>query len=367
MGEFELSTISPALLAALLAFCGGLVLGIAAREGRFCTLAAIEDVLFGGNAHRWRMWVTAMAVAMALTHLLLATGTADFSNSFYVTRPVNLVTTILGGLMFGVGMALVGTCAFGTVVRLGGGDLKSFVVFLVVGISAFMAAAGPTAQLRVAVLDPFAFDRLAIPDPRLDAILSAALGLPSWLVISVVAAALLWWVLSDASFRDRPLALAWGILVGTVIAYGWWVTGAIARDPFEPVPVASYAFVQSLGASVMYAMTSSGATLGFGIGGVAGVLVGSAGSAWRRNEWRWEAADDANEARRQIVGAFLMGTGGMYALGCTIGQGLSAMSLLIVTAPLALAAIWFGAYLGLTFLMAGSLRGCFQGFRFGRG
>ena len=106
-------------------------------------------------------------------------------------------------------------------------------------------------------------------------------------------------------------------------------------------------------------MTSTGTPISFGVGATLGVICGAFfGALWKR-EFRWEASDDSREARRQILGAFLMGTGGMYALGCTIGQGLTAVSALALSAPIALAAIWLGAWIGLTYLIEGSLRGMF--------
>lgn len=361
-----MDAISPDLAAAGLGLLGGFVLGIAARYGKFCTLAAIEDVLFGGNTHRWRMWVTAMAAAILLAQALAHIGLIDPAKSFYVARPFNLVSTVVGGVMFGIGMALVGTCAFGTIVRLGGGDLKSFVVFLVTGIAAYMAAAGPMALIHRALLEPLAVPRAFLADPRLDHLLHRLTGLPPILFAALIVAALLFWVASDRAFARRLRAWVWGILVGSLIAFGWLATGWIASDPFEPISLVSFSFVKPLGASVMYLMTSAGTQIGFGIGSVLGVLLGSAVSAIRLGHWRWEAADDANEARRQIIGAFLMGTGGMYALGCTIGQGLSAISLLTLSAPIALASIWFGAWLGLTYLMSGSVRDCLRSLVEGR-
>ncbi|MEM9026777.1 MAG: YeeE/YedE family protein [Pseudomonadota bacterium] len=346
----------PGHVAAFFGLIGGVALGAAARFGKFCTLAAIEDVLFGGNTWRWRMWVLAMAVAIGLTQLAGGAGLIDIGQSFYVQRPFNLLLLLVGGLMFGFGMALVGTCAFGTVVRMGGGDLKFFVVFLVTGISAYMAAAGPTAQLRVWLFDPFAATHPLLSDPRVDQILFALAGIPPWTVAAGVSILLVAWVLSDRAFRERRQLLLWGIFVGAIIAFGWVATGWLSQDAFEPQAVVSFSFVQPLGASVMYVMTSSGSTIGFGIGSVVGVLLGSGLAAVARKEWRWEAADDAVEARRQIIGGVLMGTGGMYALGCTIGQGLTAVSALTLSAPIVLAAIWFGAWLGLSYLLSGSVR-----------
>jgi uncharacterized membrane protein YedE/YeeE len=76
------------------------------------------------------------------------------------------------------------------------------------------------------------------------------------------------------------------------------------------------------------------------------------GSAWR-GQFRWEACEDPRELRRQILGAALMGVGAVLAVGCTIGQGVSAFALLSFSAPVTFAAIFAGAALGLRQLIAG--------------
>ncbi|MCH9807526.1 MAG: YeeE/YedE family protein [Alphaproteobacteria bacterium] len=356
------------LMAAGVGFAGGGLLGLAARLGKFCTLAAIEDAIFGQNQTRWRMWLLAMAVAIFTAALAEALGLIDPKSALVIASGFNPVSTVVGGVLFGIGMALVGTCGFGTVVRLGGGDLKSLLVFLILGGSAFMASSGPTALLHNWLLRDLAIGLEALPDPRIHTVLSNATGVDAFGWQLAIALAIAAWALCGGEFRNRPKLLAWGILVGGVIVFGWIgtsMTGVL--DPFNPQPVQSFTFVQPVGSSLMYVMTSTGSQLGFGIGSVAGVLVGAFCGAWSRRELRWETHDDAREARRQIIGAFLMGTGGMYALGCTFGQGLSAVSLLAISAPLALAAIWLGAWLGLLVLMEGSLAGVWGLIRPSRG
>ena len=349
------------LLAFAAGFSGGTVLGLAARLGRFCTLAAIEDALFAQNLTRWRMWVLAIAVAIVCLIAAEAAGLFAPGSAVVVASGFNPVSVVVGGLMFGIGMALVGTCGFGTLVQLGGGDLKSFVVFLVLGISAFMAATGPTASLHVWLLEPFTMSGGAFADPRIHVLLGSLSGLTPMIVALLIAASLIGWVMSDSKFRARPKVMLWSLIVGLTIAWGFLATGYFIRDPFEPMPVVSYTFIQPVGATVMYAMTSTGSQLSFGIGATVGVIAGAFFGALRKREWRWQTHDDAIEARRQIAGAALMGTGGMYALGCTFGQGLSAASVLALSAPIALASIWAGAYLGLLYLMEGGLGGLIQG------
>jgi uncharacterized protein len=342
---------------------GGLVLGLAARLGKFCTLAAIEDSLFAQDNTRWRMWVLAMAVAILGVFAAEMSELIDPRRALIIYSGFNPISIVVGGLMFGMGMALVGTCGFGTIVRMGGGDLKSLVVFLVLGVSAFMAASGPTAVLHKWLLAPLRIDAEPFADPRIHQVLAKLTGFAAELFPPLIAAGLIFWVLSNPKLRKWPSRIVWGVIVGLVIASGWIATGWVAYDAFDPQPMVSFTFIHPVGATLMYAMTSTGSQLDFGIGSTLGVLLGALAGALIKKEWRWQTHDDASEARRQVVGAFLMGTGGMYALGCTFGQGLSAVSVLALSAPLALASIWIGAWLGLLYLMEGGLSGLWLSMR----
>ncbi|NRG19303.1 YeeE/YedE family protein [Rhizobiales bacterium] len=343
---------SPGTIAALGGFAGGCLLGFAARWGRFCTLGAIEDACFGADTSRIRMWGLAIAVAIAGTYGLDFFGFIDVSQSFYIASPVTVLATIAGGLMFGIGMAFVGTCGFGTLARIGGGDLKSVVTFLVMGITAYATVRGAGAYLRVA----------AFPDPgprdtpaSFAHSASSMLGGPVHLWALIFAAILAGFCLASPTFRTRPRLIASGLLVGVVVTSGWFVTGYLAPDEFETYPLESFTFSAPLGEAIMYVMVMSGATLKFGIGAVFGVLTGAAVTTLAQRYFRWEACDDAREMRRQIMGGMLMGFGSVTALGCTIGQGVSAASMLAWSAPVALVSIFIGAYLGLHILVRGSV------------
>ncbi|MEQ8923320.1 MAG: YeeE/YedE thiosulfate transporter family protein, partial [Roseovarius sp.] len=144
--------ISDAALMALVGLFGGGLLGLAARLGRFCTLGAIEDVLYQQSALRLRMWVLAIGVAATGVHLLAGLGAIDLSETLYLASPWSPVASILGGLIFGYGMSIAGTCGFGALARTGGGDFRAFVIVLVMGISAYIMLSGPLAAARVALM-----------------------------------------------------------------------------------------------------------------------------------------------------------------------------------------------------------------------
>ena len=342
-----IEVLAPGSWAALAGLACGLVLGLAARFGRFCTLGAIEDALFGHDWTRARLWASAIAVAIASTHLAALVGWVDLAASPYVERPLNVLATLAGGATFGIGMALVGTCGYGCLARLGGGDLRAFLVFLVMGIAAYAALAGPLARPIARYVEPLGLAGAWSLPPLLDLGTLGAAG-----VALAVSAAMLAWCLADSAFRrsSRPW---WGAASGLAVTFGWVATTWLAEATFEAVTPRSLTFVRPLGDTTIWVMTTTATPLSFGIGAVTGVVAGAFVGALKHRELRWEAFDDAREMRRQILGAVLMGVGGVLAFGCTIGQGVTAFSTLALSAPLTLAAMVAGAWLGLTVLIGG--------------
>ena len=148
-------------------------------------------------------------------------------------------------------------------------------------------------------------------------------------------------------------AIVWAAAVGLAIVSGWWGSHWVIQSQFSYLPVVSHTFSAPLGESLLYLMTSSGGGLSFGVGSVTGVLAGAFAGSLIKDHFRWEACEDPRELRRQILGAVLMGFGSVLALGCTIGQGLSAFSVLAISAPVTFVAIFIGAAIGLRQLITG--------------
>ncbi len=346
-------------LVALLGAGLGLVLGLTARLAHFCTLGAIADVHVAGDYRRIRAWMLAVAVAMLGAQGMHAGGLIDLHDSIYLTPDFGWLGAILGGLTFGFGMALAGTCGYGTLVRLGGGDLRSFVVFLVLGITAYMTLRGLTGLGRVGFVEPTNLDLSEVGGQGLVDLAAWATGIAQerlQLPIALtVVAALLVYCLGERRFRASPRNVLAGLVIGVTVAAGWAVTGVLGADDFAPQPLESLSFVTPLGESLVYLMTFSGSTVNFGIGAVGGVIVGAWLGSLKRGEFRIEAFDDGKEMLRHIAGAALMGVGGVLALGCTVGQGITGLSTLSLGAPIALLAIFTGAGLGLRYLEEGSL------------
>lgn len=329
---------------------GGILLGLAARLGRFCTLGAIEDYYYGGSDVRLRMWALAIGIAAIGVYSAAAWGLVPIEQSAYISLRWNAATSIIGGLLFGYGMAMAGNCGYGALARLGGGDLRSFVIVVVMGITTFATFAGPIAWLRLAVFDaPSTGDT-----PQGFAHLLAQTGGLSITMSGVILGAIVAsFALLSKGFRKNRAAVIWSLVVAFAIVTGWIGTGWVALNGFSDQRIVSHTFAEPLGETILYAMTASGQTLSFAVGSVAGVWVGACLGSLIRGHFKWEACEDPRELRRQILGAGTMGVGAALSLGCSIGQGLSAFSLFAYSAPVTLIAIFIGARIGLKQLIEG--------------
>ncbi|MBN9889455.1 YeeE/YedE family protein [Salipiger abyssi] len=338
-------------LVALIGLGSGILLGLAARLGRFCTLGAIEDLLYGGSALRIRMWGVAIGTAIIGSFALIAAGLFDGGATYYLSIRWMPLASILGGLMFGYGMALAGNCGYGAIARLGGGDLRSFVIVLVMGVSTFVVLAGPLAPLRAMVFPQE--EVITATPPGIAHHLAAATGLAPHAIGIALGTLLLAVSLASKPLWARPRQIFWAAMVGLGVILAWAGTAWVARTGFEGLPVVSHSFAAPLGDTILWWMTGSVRPLSFAVGSVAGVWTGAFLGSLLKGHFRWEACEDPRELRRQIVGAALMGAGAVIAMGCTIGQGLSAFSVLAFSAPVTMAAIFAGAAFGLRQLIVG--------------
>lgn len=337
-------------LAAIIGGIGGILLGLAARLGRFCTLGAIEDFCYGESDIRLRMWGVALGVAIIGTFALSATGLLALPETIYLYFRWMPLASIAGGLVFGYGMALAGNCGYGALARLGGGDLRNFMIVLVMGIAAYATISGPFAYVRVWL---FPAERAAEYIPGIAHSIANWTGFAPSTIGIIIGALILGFTLAPARVRQERKTIFWGAIAGLSVIIAWAGTQWIARNGFEELQVVSHTFAAPLGESILWTMTASGTTLSFALGSVVGVWIGAFIGSLIKGHFRWEACEDPRELRRQIFGAALMGVGAVVAMGCSIGQGLSAFSVLAWSAPITVMAIFAGAALGLRQLITG--------------
>ncbi len=351
---------------AIAGFLAGLVFGATANRTNFCTMGAISDAVFMGDYNRMRAWMLSIAVAILGTQGLHSAGIIDIYASIYLTPNFGWLGAILGGLLFGFGMTLAGGCGNKTLVRIGGGNLKSVIVFLIMGVVGYMTMRGLTGLLRVNMEQLTNIDLAdkGLPSQGLVDMAAALFGtgreIMRWPMVALFAGALGIYCFKDRSFRRSPMHLSAGIIIGALIPVGWWITGVLGFDDFEPVRLASFTFVAPAGESIQYLMIFSGATINFGIAAVGGVIMGSFLMALATRSFNIEAFRDANDLLRNMAGAALMGFGGVTAMGCTIGQGITGMSTLAAGSLIALLSIILGGVYGMKYLEEESFSGALK-------
>jgi len=350
----------PALVAGA-AFVLAFIFGAVANRVNFCTMGAVTDIVNFSDWRRMRMWVLAITVAIAGTAILVAMGLIDTSKTIYTGSKVAWVSGIVGGLLFGFGMTLSSGCGSKTLIRAGAGNLKSWVVLAVLGISAYMTLRGLFAVWRTTALDPWRIDfgGMGAATSDLPALLGA-MGLAAaakvWVPV-VIVVALLVYVFKDREFRTTPELIVGGVVLGLVIVGGWTITGGLGYVAEDPATLEekffgtnsnrleSYSFVAPVAYSLELLMLWSDQSriVTFGIAGVLGMLCGSFAYAVVSKTFRWEGFGSVEDVGNHLAGGVMMGFGGVTALGCTIGQGLTGMSTLAVGSILAFASIIAGS------------------------
>ena len=355
------------LLVAWSAFALAVVFGAAANRVNFCTMGAVSDVVAMADWRRMRMWLLAIAVAIAGANALEATGLVDLGKTIYTSPRIPWVSHLVGGFLFGFGMTLASGCGSRTLIRLGAGNLKSLVVLMVLGIAAYMTLKGLFAVWRVSTLDIFRFDTASFGAAHSDLVsvlgaVSGASAIGPWLAF-LVAGAVAAFVFASREFRASPDLIVGGAVIGAVIVGGWYVSGHLgylAEDPrtLEEAFVAtnsgraeSFSFVAPVGylLELLLLWTDQSRIVTFGIAGVLGLAVGSAAMAIATRTFRWEGFASVEDLVNHIVGGVLMGFGGVTALGCTIGQGLTGISTLAIGSLIAVAAIVTGCVAALKY------------------
>lgn len=357
MSEQDVALLTQKVLWA--AFGVAVVFGAVVQRTGFCTMGAVSDVLNMGDTTRLRQWSLAAGVATIGFGLLAWFGVIAADKTLYASNRWLWLSALAGGLVFGFGMVLASGCASKTLVRVGGGNLKSLVVALVLGITAFATLRGLTAVWRTATVD-----RVAVETPGNASLVNwaaQATGVPAATAGLVVAlmlgGALVVWALAAADFRRSGNNWLAGLGIGGAVLAMWWVTGSlghVAEDPrtLEEVFLATnstraeaLSFVSPVAFALDWLMFYSDANkrLTVGIVSVAGVVLGSAAMALAQRSFRWQGFAGTDDLGHHLVGAALMGVGGVTALGCSIGQGVTGISTLSATSFVAVASMIAGA------------------------
>jgi uncharacterized membrane protein YedE/YeeE len=333
------------------AFVLAFIFGAVGNKTDFCTMGAVSDWVNMGDTSRMRMWLLAIAVALVGSSALEAAGLIDLSKSIYPSPNFTWLSYLVGGFLFGVGMTLGSGCGSKTLIRVGAGNLKSLVVYVFLGIAAYMTLRGLFGAFRVGVLEKAT---LVLPQGQ---DLPSLLGVSQGILSALVGGSILLFVYASRAFRSSFDYTLGGVVTGLVVVGGWYVSGVIghvAEDPntLQEAFVAtntgrmeSFSFVSPMAFTLEYLMfwTDKSRIVTYGIASALGVIAGSAAYALATRTFRWEGFRDAEDTANHVVGGLLMGFGGITALGCTIGQAITGFSTLALGSIVTFIAIVAGS------------------------
>jgi uncharacterized protein len=325
----------------------GLAYGSVGLLSGFCLLSSLRGWWAEGDSRLIRTFALALAVALVVTQLLAGYGAVDLTKSIYLQPSFSAPLMFAGGLLFGYGMVLANGCGSRALVLLGRGNLRSFVVVIVLGITAQMTLRGLIAPGRIALFQVSTIKPAHLSLPEFVRAFGLAEISARVVVALAIAAVLIAFSFAHAPFRRVGGQIAAGIAVGLLVTAGWFSTGYLGADDFNPAAVTSLTFIAPVADTVQYAMLSTGLTLNFGIAMVFGVFAGSLLTALVTRRFRLEGYTSPQHMLRSIGGAALMGSGGAMALGCSIGQGLTGISTLALSSFVAVGGILLGTAAGL--------------------
>jgi uncharacterized membrane protein YedE/YeeE len=335
------------------AFILAFIFGAVGNKTDFCTMGAVSDWVNMGDTSRMRMWLLAIAVALLGSSALQLAGLVDLSKSIYTGPSLLWLSHIVGGFLFGVGMTLGSGCGSKTLIRIGGGNLKSLIVFVFLGIAAYMTLRGLFGAFRVGALEPVSVTLSSGQD------LPSLLGVHRGILAALIGGGLLVYAYASRDFRANFDYTLGGVVTGLVVVGGWYVSGVVGHVEEHPETLQeafiatntgrmeSFSFVSPMAYTLEYLMlwTDKSKIITYGIASGLGVIAGSAAYALATRKFRWEGFRDAEDTANHVVGGMLMGFGGITALGCTIGAAITGISTLALGSFITFAAIVAGSAL----------------------
>lgn len=344
------------------------VMGAVVNKTNFCTMGAVSDLVNIGDTGRFRAWLFAIAIALLGVAALETFAGISLDSSLPPYRTANFawLRYIVGGVIFGVGMTLGSGCANKTLVRIGGGNLKSIIVLLAGATTAYFMTnplyPGTDQTLySLLFLQPVQATTIQLPTGQdLGSILASVGGVTNVettrLLVGIgVAAVLLFVVFRSADFRKFDNILG-GAAIGLAVVGGWFVTAGTLGQQWasevewldqRPIDVGaqSFTFVNPMGETLSLALTPKMLLVSFGVAALAGVIIGSLVYSVVTKNFRLEWFKSARDFFNHLMGGALMGIGGVLAMGCTIGQGVTGVSTMAVGSLLAFGSIVLGSAL----------------------
>ena len=327
--QFGFDTLTPLTASLYLALGIGAAFGVLAEITRFCLRRAVvgED-----RKQAAGVWLAALAVALFGTQAAVAAGYISFAEHRFLAADLPILAIVLGGLAFGAGMVLTRGCASRLTVLAGSGNLRALTVIIVFALAAHATLKGVLAPLRVAL------GSVTVPLGEFTSLAALPGGGLLW-GTALAAIALTFALRSGNSFKQLALAT----LIGALVPLAWVGTGFILYDEFDPIAMQSLSFTLPAADTLFWGIASSAIKPGFGVGLLGGALVGAALASLASGRFVWQSFEAPAQTGRYMLGAVLMGVGGVLAGGCTLGAGLAGVPTLSFAAIIALGAIIAGA------------------------
>ena len=336
----------------LLGFFLAIIFGFVAAKTNFCTMGAVSDLVNIGSKGRLGAWFFAAGVAILGAQYLSLQDMVALNDTMYLSTNFALIGYILGGFLFGIGMTLGAGCGQRNLVRVGGGNLKSVVVVIIMGITAYMTMRGLLAVVRIDVIEQGNVNLadMGMETQSLAQLVSAVFGIQDGhglqlAMALLVGLGLMLYALKQEEFRTSFDNILAGVVIGSSVVAAWYITGVVGYDDFDPIAPQGLTFVGPTGNTISYLMTFTGAEINFGIAVTFGMILGSFAYAISTGNFRIETFNSKSEMQAQMIGAVLMGFGGVISFGCTIGQGVSGLSTLAMGSFITLVMIFFGSAL----------------------
>ena len=337
---------------AIWGFCIALVFGFVGNKTHFCTMGAISDVMNMGSHGRLGAWFLGIGIALLGTQFLRIQGFVQVDQSMYLSTQFLYLAYALGGFLFGIGMTLAAGCGQRNLVRVGGGNLKALIVVIVLGITAYMTMRGLFALIRLNVIYKPAVDLqdAGMSSQSVSDGVAALFGISNSTTLQIIIALVFGIAFIAYAFRHREFRTSFdnilaGVVIGACVVAAWFVTGYLGQDDFDPIAPQGLTFIGPTGNTLSYLMTFTGAQIDFGIAVTFGMILGSFIYAIISRSFRIETFSNKSEMISHLIGAMLMGFGGVLSFGCTIGQGVTGISTLALGSFLAITMIFFGSAL----------------------
>lgn len=312
----------------------GLLFGAMGQQSQFCLRSATIEFWRGHPAKKFAIWLFTFGAAMTLTQFFILQGQLPKGLIRQLTTTGTLSGAIIGGSMFGVGMILARGCASRLLILSATGNLRALVAGLVVTVASQASLRGALSPLREWIARWW-----TVPANMRD----LSVGWPSYLPLLIGVCFLVLGVVFARLHKPRKWHIFGALVVGVTVALGWALTAWHASWSFDVVPIKSVSFTGPSADTLMGLINMPSVPLTFDIGIVMGVFAGSFSAAWLTGQFKIQTFDAQTGLSRYLVGAVLMGFGGMLAGGCAVGAGITGGSIMALTAWVALLFMWLAA------------------------